>query len=69
MGTATNNKYILVILSGKKLTFGSNSLISEAEDAGSSPTHSLIFNLVQSEAITGSVFNFSSVCLIPIELD
>jgi len=29
---------------GKHLNFGSNSLISEAEDAVSSPTHSLIFN-------------------------
>ena len=63
------SKYIFVILSGKQLTFGSNSLISEAEDAVSSPTHLLIFNQVQSKAITGSVLNFSSVSLIPIELD
>ena len=39
---------------GKQLTFGSNSLISEAEDAVSSPTHSLIFNQVQSGSTTGS---------------
>ena len=43
-----------MILSGKQLTFGSNSLISEAEDAVSSPTHSLIFNQVQSGSTTGS---------------
>lgn len=41
-------------ISGKQLTFGSNSLISEAEDAVSSPTHSLIFNQVQSGSTTGS---------------
>ena len=48
-GTAKklNNKYISVILSGKKLTFGSNSLISGTEDVVSSRKHSLIFNQVQ----------------------
>ena len=43
-----DDKYILVILSGKKLTFGSISLNSGTEDVVSSTTHSLISNQVQS---------------------
>ena len=62
------SKYIFIILSGKQLTFGSDSLISEAEDNVSSPTHSLIFNQVQSGFESGSVLN-SSMDLILIELD
>ena len=49
------SKYIFMILSGKQLTFGSNSLISKAECAVSSPTHSLIFNQVPSGFESGSL--------------
>ena len=62
------SKYIFIILSGKQLTFSSNSLISEAEGAVSSPTHSLIFNQVPLGFESGSVLN-SSMDLIQIELD
>ena len=55
----------LVILSGKKLTFGS---IREAVEAVSSPTHSLIFNQVPSGFESASGLN-SSMDLILIELD
>ena len=55
MGTATNNKYILIIFLGKKLIFGSNSLISGTEDVVSSTTHSIIFNQVQSGSGQGQL--------------
>ena len=50
MRTTKSNKYILVILSCKKLTFGNNSLINGTGDDMSSTTHSLISNQVQSES-------------------